>query len=92
MCDGELRELANTMKDCMTKEDSYRLTWNMSQEILKAVLDPVKNRCGQKATFENPKLDTEIQLLQNYYDWQISKANQNFRDHLEELTHPDKDE
>lgn len=48
------------MKDTMTKEDSYRLNFNMSSEIFKAVLDPTKNRCGVKPTFDSPKLETEI--------------------------------
>jgi hypothetical protein len=59
-CEGELSDLADTMKDTVTKEDSYRLSFNLSTEIFKAVLDPIKNRCGIKPTFHHPKLDTEI--------------------------------
>jgi len=58
-----LSELADNLKDTMTKENAYRLSYNMSAEIFKAVLDPIKNKCGVKATFDNPKLDTEIQLM-----------------------------
>ena len=57
--------------DYFTKEDTYRLCYNLQVDCAEHLFDPKSHKIGEKISSDNPKNAPELQSKLNLYDWQI---------------------
>ena len=71
MLQNRIENLTNATKDDIKKADAFRMSYNLTLDMAKSILDPRKHRSNIKPTFKDPKLPTETQMLVNLMDWQV---------------------
>ena len=56
----KLNEILYENKRNLKRAEALKLIYSMQVEMAQALVDPVKHRCGEKASFEKPKLETAV--------------------------------
>ena len=55
--------------DYFSKEDVYRLCYNMQVDLAEHLFDLESHKIGEKINAKNPKTAPELQSMLNLYDW-----------------------
>lgn len=78
---SDLKSFVN--QRCFTKEDTYRLAYNLTVECFEDIFDPKSHKIGQKINSKNPKNILELQCLVNLVDWQIKNNKKKLHQQFE---------